>query len=193
MARIDTLLHALDERVIAQRIGIPHDEARMQYPTRANTVSSFREFEQEIRRYYAYHFTRCISSGGSLSEAEAGGRAKELIEHEYRRRNGDIVTAFNDARDGTNAGLRGVLDIICQGIKAESIERYVRDVFDRIVEPNSWEQKVAIIRQFICCCGTSLSSSIRADQPERYARDFQPLIRSYCSALEQTATVFRRF
>jgi hypothetical protein len=192
MASIENLLAELDERTIAQRIGVQHDEARMQYQLRSNTVESFDEFNRIISDYYNHHFTTCVSRGGSLPLSEASGRAKELLEQEYRRRNGDVVMAYNDAHDGTNGGLRVVLDMIAEAIKAESIERYTRDVFDRYVTPNSWEQKVEIIRQFIAQCGVSLSSSIRTDQPERYASNYQELIRAYVSALQGTSSIFRR-
>jgi len=81
---------------------------------------------------------------------------------------------------------------IAEGLKAESVERYIRDAFDRHVTPNSWEQKVEIIRQFIGHCGTFLSSSIQANQPERYARDYRELIHSYVAALQRTSSIFRR-
>ena len=192
MVSINSLLSALDERVMAQRVGIPHDEARMRHACHSNTVSSFDEFSNILADYYNHHFTTCVSNGGALSRSEATGRAKEILEREYRRQNGDIVTAYNDAHDGTNGGLRLVLDKVAEGIKTESVERYIREVFDRHVAPNAWEDKVAIIRQFIAQCGVHLSSSIRADQPERYARDFQELIRNYVQALQRTSSIFRR-
>jgi hypothetical protein len=192
MPAITSLLAALDERTIAQRVAIPHDEARMCHPLHSNTVTSWDQFSDIVADYYNHHFTTCVSNGGALSRSEATGRAKEILEREYRRQNGDIVTAYNDAHDGTNGGLRLVLDKIAEGLKAESVERYMRDMFDRHVAPNSWEDKVAIIRQFIAQCGVHLSSSIRADQPERYARDFEELIRSYVAALQRTSSIFRR-
>jgi hypothetical protein len=114
MAVIDSLLVALDERQIAQRIGLRHDEARMRYQLRRNTVANFDEFSDIIADYYNHHFTKCVSGGGSLLRSEAAGRAKEALEKEYRRRDGDIVTAFNDAHDGTNGGLRVVLDLLAE-------------------------------------------------------------------------------
>ena len=191
MASIENLLSELDERTIAQRIGIPHDEARMRYHLNSNTVRSFDEFTEAIGHYYNYQFTTCVSNGGSLVASEAAGRAKEMIESEYHRSQGDIVAAYNDAHDGTNGGMRKVLDIITEGLKAESVERYIRDVFDRHVTPNSWEQKVEIIRRFIDRYGVHLSSSIRSDQPERYAHKYEELIRSYVTALKQTSAIFR--
>jgi len=192
MPRIDALLSALDERQIARQIGLRHDEARMRYALQRNTVASFDEFSATIADYYSYHFAQCISNGGALGHSEAAGRAKEALEEEYRRRQGDIVTAFNDAHDGTNGGMRVVLDTIAEALKKEAVERHIRDVFDRQVAPNAWEDKVEIIRQFIRQCGANLASSIRADQPERYAQNFQELIRSYVDALRRTSSIFRR-
>jgi len=192
MPMIDTILIALDEREIAQRVGLAHDEARMRYPLQRNTVNDFDEFSDIIADYYNYHFAQCVSGGGVMSRPQAAGRAKEMLESEYRRRDGDIVTAFNDAHDGINGGMRVVLDTIAEAMKTESVERYIRDVFDRHVAPNAWEDKVDIIRQFIARCGGNLASSIRADQPERYAQNFRELIRSYIEALRRTSSIFRR-
>ena len=92
MPSITGLLNEIDERTIARREGLPHDEARIRYPLRSNTIGNFDEFSNAIADYYNYHFTACVSRGGHLSRSEAAGRAKELLEKEYRRRNGDIVT-----------------------------------------------------------------------------------------------------
>jgi hypothetical protein len=78
-----------------------------------------------------------------LSSTEATSRAKQLLVREYRRHNGDIVTAFQDAQTGLNAGLRGILDKIAEAMKADAVESYVRDAFDKHVAPNAWERKQA--------------------------------------------------
>ena len=192
MVAINSLMAELDERTIASRIGIAHDEVRMQYHLGSNTVNNFDQFSNLITDYYNYHYTNCVSRGGRLLASEAYGRAKELLEREYRKRNGDIVTAFNDAHDGTNGGMRNVLDTIADGLKLETIERYMIDVFDRYVAPNSWEDKVEMIRQFISYCGSMLSSSIVVTQPQRYAHDYSGLIKSYIEGLQRTSAMFRR-
>jgi hypothetical protein len=192
MGTIRNLLEELDERTIAQKISIRHDQYRMSYDLKSNTVRTFDEFIRLDADYYAKHFIACVSHGGSLSTFEAGSRAKEILEKEYRRRGGDIVTAYNDAHDGINGGMRAILDIIAENLKAESVELYIRDVFDRYVAPNSWEQKVEIIRQFIDHCGVHLSSSIQTDQPERYASHYRELVQSYVAALQRTSSIFRR-
>lgn len=191
MAAIDHLMSALDERQIAQRVALPHDNARMRYPLQSNTVSDFDEFSNGIGAYYNFHF-QAITNGGSLSRSEAAGRAKEILEQQLRRQHGDIVSAFNDAHDGTNGGMRAILDMIAEGLKIEYIERYIREVFDRIVAPNAWEMKVEIIRQFIQRCGSYLNSAIDTGCPERYAQNYQVLIRSYVDSMRHTSSMFRR-
>ncbi|MBW1896916.1 MAG: hypothetical protein JRI47_07640 [Deltaproteobacteria bacterium] len=165
----------------------------MQYSLEKNTVETFDEFTDVIADYYNHHFRRCVAQGGALSHTEAAGRAKEILEQAYKRQGGNLITAYNDAHDGTNGGLRIILDRIAEQIKTESVERYIRDAFDRDVTPNSWEQKVHIMRQFIGRFGHLLSSSIRVDQPERYAQNYEELIRSYVESLKKTSSVFRRF
>jgi hypothetical protein len=193
MGSLEYLLAMIDEMGIARNVSTPHDEARMHYSLRRNTVSTFEDFTGVIADYYNHHVSRCVTHGGYLSRTEAAGRAKQILEQDYRRQGGNIVTAFNDAYDGTNGGLRVVLDRIAESLKAESVERYVREAFDRYVAPNSWEQKVDIMRQFITRFGHLLSSSIRVDQPERYAQNYEELIRSYVDALRRTSSIFRRF
>ncbi len=192
MVNINDLLNEISETNITRRIAIAHDEARISYQLRSNTVMSFKEFSDIIGDYYNYHFIRCISNGGSLSNHEATSRAKELLEQQYRRRNGDIVTAYNDAHDGTNSGLRGILDMIAEGLKAEAVSRYIRDIFDRMIAPNSWTDKVEIIRQFIEHVNIPLSLQIQNDQPERYAHNYTELIQTYVDGLRDTSGAFRR-
>jgi hypothetical protein len=192
MGSLESLFGAMDELAIARAVGIPHDEARMSYALKNNTVGSYGEFTEVITDYYNYHVGKCVLHGGFLSRTEAGGRAKEILDREYRRQGGDINTAYNDAHDGTSGGLRLILDKLAEQLKAESVERYIRDAFDRYVEPNSWEQKVDIMRQFIAHFGHHLSSSIRPDQPERYAHGYEELVRGYVESLKRTSSIFRR-
>ena len=192
MGSIESLLAALDELAIARNVGLPHDEARMNYSPGRNTVESYDEFTDVIADYYNYHFSRCVAHGGYLSRTEAAGKAKEMLEQQYGRQGGDIITAYNDAHDGTNGGLRVILDKMAEQLKEKSVERYVRDAFDTYVKPNLWEPKLEIMRQFFARCGHLLSSSIEVDKPERYANDYKELIRVYVEALKKTSSVFRR-
>ena len=192
METIDRILSDLDERTIARAVGVPHDEARLSFRLEHNTVADYRAFEAIIGEYTAHHFAACVARGGRLETTEALGRAKELLEAAYRRQGGDMVSAFNDSHEGTNGGLRAVLDLIADGLKTEAVQRHIRGVFDRYVEPTSWEAKVELMRGFLARVGPVLGPTIHLDQPERYARDYRELIRAYTEALQRTSSIFRR-
>jgi hypothetical protein len=192
MGSLDAIMRQLDEREIARQVGLPHDEARMAYALRKNTVNNFSEFTQIIGDYYSYHFVTCVSGGGALPRAEAEGRAKEILEKKYHERGSTLQGAYADAQEGTNGGLRNILDLIAEQMKYEAVERYIRKVLDDQIDPTSWEDKVSIVRQFIARCGADLAPSIDARNPERYAKDYTELIRSYVNALSRTSAIFRR-
>ena len=193
MTSIESLLHELDERTIAQSVAVPHDEARMSYHLNRNTVDDFEEFSEIIADYYAHHHSACVSRGGRMSRAEAMGRAKEIVEGHYQRRfRSDIATAFSNAHDGIEGGLGAILDIIANTMKEESVERHIRNAFDQHVTPNSWDDQVEIVRQFIIRCGMHMSPCVSSDHVERHARDYQQLIRSYVDGLKSTSGMFRR-
>ncbi len=185
-------MEQLDERYIARNIGVPHDQARASYRLATNTISDIDRFRKIIGDYYNYHFSSCVAHGGSLSPAEAQGKAKEIIENDYRGRDSDFVGAFNDAHDGTNGGLRVILDRIAEQMKTEAIERHIGKVFDDEVKPNSWEDKVDIIRQLIGRFGQDISPHIDTSHPERYASNYSELIRAFIDFIKKTSSRFRR-
>ncbi len=192
MGSFESLTKALQEGEIAKRVGNTHDEARMCFVCRSNTVRDFDEFSDLIGQYYVHHYATCVARGAQIDRVEAIGRAKEILEQAYRRHQGNLMTAYRDASEGTNSGLRGVLDRIADALKAESVERYVREAFDAHVKPTEWNEKVSIIRQLFQTCGQFLPSYIRTDQPEKYASDYQELVRGYTEALRRTTNLFSR-
>ena len=101
MVSINSLIFELNEKTIAQLISIPCDESLMRFTLRKNTVTSYDEFSETIGSYFNYLHSNCISPGGRLSGSQASSWAKEILDREYRRQGGDIVSAYNDARDGT--------------------------------------------------------------------------------------------
>ena len=192
MSVLDSMLHELDELYIAQNITRPHDEARMQYRLESITVNSDSEFDDLIANYYNYHFTKCVSGGGSLSRAEAASRAKEIIEREYRRHGKDKLDAYRDGKEGTNGGMRAILDAILEYLKAEAIEHHVRDVFDRYVAPSSWEEQTAIVGELLEKIKGPAAQGIDHAHPEKYARNYEELVRAFSEGLQRSAARLRR-
>lgn len=193
MSPISGLMANLTPRAIAHNAALPHDEARLKYRgLKSNTVGTFDDFRDGVTDYVIYHHSECVARGGRLSPSEAWGRGKTIIETEYRRRHGDIVTAFNDARDGTNGSMRAILDLICESMKADAVAAYTTNEFDRAISPASWSERVLAVRDFIAECGPYLRADIRTAEPERYARDIRQLLEAYLEGLKSVSSMYRR-
>jgi len=190
MSTLNYILNELDESYIVEHIAKKHDEARVQYSLTRTTVPNDIEFDDLIADYYNHHFSRCISLGGELSRAEAAGRAKELIVKHYRKKRLDKLNAYSDGKTGSNGGMRQILDIIMESLKEEAIERHYRDVIDRYIAPSSWEEQVEIIEELFRRIPDS--PHIDKDYPERYARNYEELIRALVEQLKTQSTIFRR-
>jgi hypothetical protein len=193
MSSIDSLFAALDEVTIAENVGKAHDNARGAYSLKINTVSSFDEFNDRIADYYSYHISRCVVQGGRIAPYEAVGRASEILESEYKRQGGSLMSAYKDANDGTNGGMRIILDVIAEQLKEESVERYIRHAFNQHVDPTSWSQKVEIIRQFIDHYRHILGLSVDPAHPERYAQNYDQLIREFMDGLKRSSKTRKKY
>lgn len=199
MNRIHQLLAALDERRIAQQVGIPHDEARMSFRLERNTVRDWDEFEAIIGAYYTHHSSRCVAVGSRMAPQDARTEAKELLEREYRRQTGGmgrqdglIVAAFNAAHDGTDGGLRKILDIIADALRQKAVANYIRDAFDRFVRPTAWSEKVEIIDQLLQLNVVPPDPSIDREAPERYAHDYTELVNACARGQQNMGRQIRR-
>ena len=190
MAVIDNIFAELDDTYITKNVRIKHDEARTSYHRRIVTVADDTEFDDIVAEYYSHHFAYAVAPGARLQRAEAAGRAKEIIERNYRRFQKDRLDAYTDGKSGNNGGMRAILDIIMEHMKMEAVEYHIRDVFDRYVKPTDFNEQVEIVRQVINRIGPM--PGIDASNPERYARNYEELIRGIADAINKQAARFRR-
>ena len=65
---------------------------------------------------------------------------------------------------------------------------YCYNVWKRPGAESPAEIAVAIVGQFLQRWAPTLSPSVRVDQPERYAREWQELVQAYVDALRRTST-----
>ena len=188
--QIAPLLREIGEVAIAHHLR-PIDAQAATSPFERDPIADYSCYRRRMGRHYN-HVIGPVLNGGRLPDVQAEGRALRVIEHEYRDRGGDLVSAFQDAVDGTNGGEIAQRQMITDAVKREAAEYYVLAVFDRHVNPRSWEEKVECIRAFIARCGVDLGGAVNPDQPERYAQTYRELLRSYLGALQRTSAMLRR-
>lgn len=180
------MIEELRARTIAGRVHRPIEARAMDSPFDPEDLRTFATYRDSLGRHY------CLVYGREVSEEEAQGRSVQIIEREYRDRGGDIVSAYHDAVEWTNGGIAAQRQMITDAVKRQAGEFYVMAVFDRYLDPTSWEERVEAVRAFIDECRADLVGLVDAEHPERHARDLRDLIRSYIASLERNAALFRR-
>jgi len=189
---LKNLLAATSEVAIAREVAIYHDIARISYPFQPNKVESFEDFTKMITNYYSHHTSLCGERGKHhLSPCELSTQAIQILEEEYRNHGEDIFVSYKDARDDTNGGLMIILDIIAERLKADSVEQYIQNVFQKSVSSIPPEAKVEVVCRFIGLHSNNLESLIFIDQPERYADNYNELIKAYVKSLQKRSGIFR--
>jgi hypothetical protein len=187
MNELERILRALDERELARAVGKKHDDARSRYPLGNPAINDYADFERIIGDYYAYHFSACVGAGAKLPDYEAKQRAKQILEEEYRQQGQSINHACEDAMHGVNGGIRRVVDLLCEALKRENQANYIEQIFDTYVAPNSFDQKLELIRQLIQRFATILPRSVVEGRPEQYAHNYKQLVRAINEGLRRVA------
>jgi len=188
MSIVDSIRNELDPKEIMRAVGRKHDDARIQYRMTTNTVESIEDFTRKIGDYFMHHYAHCFD-GSSLPMYECEQRAKEIITNAYTRRDGNFLSAFNDAKDGLNGGMRRILDLIADGLKEDGIRRYTEHILDTRISPASYDEQLQIIRELL----PRLGLTEQASHPERYVSDYKKLIQAYLKRLRETETLFQQF
>jgi hypothetical protein len=89
--------------------------------------------------------------------------------------------------------LRSILDLIADYFKVESTRNHMRKVLDDEVRPNSLDDKIDIIKQFMNHCGPDISQYLDQSRPEAYIENYDGLIEAYVDMLQKTSSFLRRF
>ena len=189
---ITAVINDLSEQAIALHAGNVHDAARAGYPLRSNRVTDDREFARGVGDYYNYHIAACLTGGSRMSPMEAEGRAKEILAAEGRRHGRTVLNYYHDALSGTNGGLRMVLDVIADHLKAESVEHYIRVTLDRHIAPSDPAAKEELLRQIAARYGAHIGSAFDASRPEFYASSYEQIVRQLTEAFRDTRRMFER-
>jgi hypothetical protein len=174
-ANLDKILELLDEENIAKAVSIKHDETRERYSLAKATVVNYAEFLTEIAKYYAYHFKKTIANA-DLPVEIASQNALEIVQQAYASQGG-LEAAYRNANVGTGGGLRTVIDSIYEALKREQEEKYVNHVLTTQVNPLDWNERVALMNQYLTKFGKYLPTGTKARSAEQIANNYGELIK----------------
>ncbi|MFC1762901.1 hypothetical protein ACFL6U_12590 [Planctomycetota bacterium] len=167
----DALVSLINEQALAHRFGVPIDSARASYILKSSTVTSYNEFIDTLTAFYI-HLHRYINpdSVGSPEMSIAGTESLDLLNHAFSSQGGE-KTALDMGINGTQGGMRRVLDMCTEQFKREQQGKYIHRIIKDTVELGDWDKRVALMRGALKRLRSFLPSELKDEPPERFIRE----------------------
>ena len=144
-AMFNSVVSEINGRYLDQHIGIKIDSARASFLLSSSTVKNYADFLELAEAFYL-HLCRFIPEEPSLKSFFGSGSdgVYELIDCAFANKGG-FAEARCRALDGSNGGLRSVLDELTAHIKRQVYTRHVNAVFKKAIDIKDDKQKKAFV------------------------------------------------
>lgn len=165
----DTIVSMINEQALAEKFGII-DSARACFALSSPEIETYQSFI-DILEAYIIHLQRHIGSSFEMPNTDASrNKAVELLKKTFYNKGGDKA-AFVRARDGTQGGIRSILDMITEQCKAEKQDAYIDRVLKDAIPDMTLDERVKCIQAIMKKIGQFLPEEIRNQPPKRFARN----------------------
>ena len=187
----DTIISMINEQALAREIGIPVDSARASYTLPSSTVETYAEFLDTLQAFYI-HLKRYV--GGNTASVpdmvNARSEAVALLERAFLHR-GQGEAAFAKARDGTEGGMRAVLDAVTEQCKTEEQAKHILRIFKDAISEMEEEEKVRCMRGAMKRLGPFLPADLRNEPAERFVKNWEAIIQAYVQSIDRISQLLR--
>jgi len=189
-AAIDAALTEISAETLAVKIGSDIDAARAAFVMQDVTTDSYEAYLDTVTAFYLAVLRRTGQEPDPGAMEAIAADAMALVERAFRDRGG-AKAARAEARDGTNGGLRLVLDAMTEQLKTERQFEHVDRVMKEILDPLDWEARVAFMGAFLDRLGPQLPPELRSQPPERFAQHYDTILRTYVQSVDRVKQVLR--
>lgn len=187
---LGTILSEIDVDNLCVKISHPIDNARSSFLMESVTADSYEVFNEVISSYFIHLLNHTRQIIDPIEVEVVRSEATALLERAFSSKGG-LGAAWAEARDATQGGLRFVLDSMTDQFKREENEKYVGYVLKSAMDPLDWERKVEIVRNLISRLQNYLPPEIKSNPPERYASNFNEIVKVYVNSIDQFKSYIR--
>ncbi len=189
---VEAVLTEIDADELARKIGLPIDTARARYVMGELLVDSNDEFHDAVSAFYLALLRHTGVVPSSSADHAVPGESLALLERAFVNKGG-VGAARAEARDGINGGMRFVLDVMTEQYKLEQQSKRVASVLQEALDPLNWNERVAFMRAFLERLGPQLPADLRGEPPERFARHYDLIVKTYVQSLDRVKQLLRTF
>jgi hypothetical protein len=157
----------------------------------AVTVQTNEEFLEIVTAFYAHMYRHTARIHGTIEKTRLGAEALDVLKKTFKGDKG-YNEALSEARTGTRGGLRYVLDRMTEYLKAEAREKHVLKTLKENIDPLDYAARVEVISALLRLLHGHLPDEITAQPPERFADDYEEIIKAYVHSTAALKTTLRR-
>jgi hypothetical protein len=137
-------------------------------------IETYRELI-DILEAYIIHLQRFIGSSFEIPDTDqARNEAVKLLKRTFYNKGGDKA-AFVQAKDGTQGGIRSILDMATEYYKAEKQDAYIDRVLKDVIPDMTFSERVKCIKLIMKSIGRFLPEDIKNQAPKKFARNIDTL------------------
>ena len=178
-ADLNAMLQLLDEKNIANTVGISCYMARNTYPMRKPTVNNFDELLEEATGFFQ-HMHRAVVGMGKITMPDwmAAGHARGILERI------GIEDAYTIASEGIRGGLHTIFEAIYRQINEEMEERYIELVLVKYVDPVDWDDRIELMRQYLQRFARNIPANKQPKKAAELAVNYKEIIKMHMKYLQ---------
>ena len=178
-ADLDNVLSQIDSEYLAQNIAAPIDTARASYLVDSVTIESYEQLLDTVSAFYLHlmRHTEHVIEPANMNMIRTG--ALDLMERTFAGQGG-LDAGLAEARDAIHGGMRFILDALTEQFKTERQINHVNRVL-----------KEAFRLAHTGRPGPFVSAEIKAIPPERLARNYEVIVRTYVESFDKVKALLR--
>jgi len=189
--KLNYILKQINPDLIRSTITQVYDEARASFILNKVTVETHEEFLDYLTAFYAhiYRYTNKIDQ--PIDKNALDSESLNIFNKTFNDK-----TKYNEAlaesKNGTKGGMRYIFDIITEYLKQVAAEKHIIKIFRETIDPLEYQNRVTIIKEILYREKGNLPKELSSQPPEKYAVDYEDIIKAYAQSKTNLISILRR-
>lgn len=180
MSSLSTILQQLSAEAIGKAVDLPHEMARERYQLQSPIVEGFDHFKEVVTEYYRYH-DACVRQRNPMGPERAWVEAQQLLQSAF----GDLREAVAMASRGMKGGMYVIITAIKEKLKRQDQEVYIQAVFARHINPLDFQQKKALMAEYLGQYARYMSPGAALLTAEELAGNCEAVLKQHADVIDQ--------
>ncbi|MBN2367605.1 hypothetical protein JXC34_01195 [Candidatus Woesearchaeota archaeon] len=184
MSKFDDIMRHLNPKVILDKTEIPHDTARGKYILNSSIAKNYREYENIVIDYMAFHSKEIYSQ--PLYPEQALHKADDFLNPVGGLKEGAYV-----GLSGSEGGMVHIINTLNDGFKAEAKKGYFVYVLNTFVDPLAFDEVVEVMKGLKNKLSVYSPQSFQYLTPEAMAASYKEILWNYIHSLSKYKNIWK--